>query len=218
MTHKGYVVVTPNPTGSTGYGQDFTDAIRNNWGGRPYVDIEKGLEYIESNLKFVDTSRAVALGASYGGYMMNWIQGHPLGRKFKALVTHDGVFSMTSQLASEEQYFPLHDMQGPIWKVPENWARWDPSRFTANWQTPHLIIHNELDYRLTISEGLSAFNVLQLRGIDSAFLTFPDENHWVLKPENSLMWHRTVFGFINRHVGLPGSGGGLEQNVGEFSL
>ncbi|KAJ5218243.1 uncharacterized protein N7498_000342 [Penicillium cinerascens] len=203
FAEQGYVVITPNPTGSTGYGQPFTDAIRGQWGGRPYEDLVKGFAYIEQNLDYVDTERAVALGASYGGYMMNWIQGHDLGRKFKALVTHDGVFSMTSQLASEEQYFPLHDLKGPIWKVPENWAEWDPSRFTGEWQTPHLIIHNELDYRLTIAEGLAAFNVLQMRGIDSAFLTFPDENHWVLNPENSLLWHRTVLNWINKYVGLP---------------
>lgn len=203
FAEQGYVVITPNPTGSTGYGQSFTDAICGEWGGRPYVDLVKGFEYIEQNMDYVDTTRAVALGASYGGYMMNWIQGHSLGRKFKALVTHDGVFSMTSQLASEEQYFPLHDLNGPIWKVPENWAKWDPSRFTGEWQTPHLIIHNELDYRLTIAEGLAAFNVLQMRGIDSAFLTFPDENHWVLNPENSLLWHRTVLNWINKYAGLP---------------
>ncbi|EAL85241.2 oligopeptidase family protein [Aspergillus fumigatus Af293] len=203
FAEQGYVVITPNPRGSTGYGQPFTDAIRGSWGGLPYIDIEKGLDYIEENLDYVDTTRAVALGASYGGYMMNWIQGHPLGRRFKALVTHDGVFSMTSQLASEEQYFPLHDLGGPIWKVPENWEKWDPSRFTEHWQTPHLIIHNELDYRLTIAEGLAAFNVLQMKGIESAFLTFPDENHWVLNPENSLVWHQTVFNWINKYVGLP---------------
>lgn len=203
FAEQGYVVITPNPRGSTGYGQEFTDAIRNNWGGLPYVDLEKGFEYIEKNLEYVDTNRAVALGASYGGYMVNWIQGHPLGRKFKALVTHDGVFNMTNQLASEELYFPTHDMGGPIWEVPENWSQWDPSRFTGNWQTPHLIIHNELDYRLTISEGLAAFNVLQMRGIESALLTFPDENHWVLNPENSLLWHRTVINWINKYVGLP---------------
>ncbi|RJE18454.1 dipeptidylpeptidase [Aspergillus sclerotialis] len=200
---QGYVVIAPNPTGSTGYGQAFTDAIRGSWGGLPYIDLVKGFEYIESHLDYVDTSRAVALGASYGGYMMNWIQGHPLGRKFKALVTHDGVFSMTSQLASDEQYFPLHDLKGPIWKVPEEWEKWDPSRFTENWATPHLIIHNERDYRLTIAEGLAAFNVLQMRGVDSAFLTFPDENHWVLNPENSLVWHHAVINWINKHVGLP---------------
>lgn len=203
FAEQGYVVITPNPTGSTGYGQAFTDGIRGEWGGRPYEDLVKGFEYIEQNLGYVDTQRAVALGASYGGFMVNWMQGHALGRKFKALVTHDGVFSMAGQLASEEQYFPLHDLTGPIWEKPELWEKWDPSRFTANWDTPHLIIHNELDYRLTIAEGLSAFNVLQMRGIDSAFLTFPDENHWVLNPENSLLWHRTVLNWINKYVGLP---------------
>ncbi|KAF9894279.1 DEIH-box ATPase [Aspergillus nanangensis] len=207
FAEQGYVVITPNPRGSTGYGQPFTDAIRGSWGGLPYIDIEKGLDHIEQNLDYVDTSRAVALGASYGGYMMNWIQGHPLGRRFKALVTHDGVFSMHSMLSSEELYFPLHDLQGPLWKVPENWDRWDPSRFTEHWQTPHLIIHNELDYRLTIAEGLAAFNVLQMKGVDSQFLTFPDENHWVLNPENALLWHKTVFNWINKHVGLPSTTG-----------
>ena len=113
------------------------------------------------------------------------------------------IFSMTSQLASEEQYFPLADLKGPLWKVPEEWQKWDPSRFTANWETPHLIIHNELDYRLTIAEGLAAFNALQMKGIESAFLTFPDENHWVLQPENSLVWHYAVINWINKHVGLP---------------
>ncbi|OXV10489.1 hypothetical protein Egran_01751 [Elaphomyces granulatus] len=203
FAEQGYVVITPNPTGSTGYGQAFTDAIRGSWGGLPYIDLVKGMEYIEKHLSYVDVDRAVALGASYGGYMVNWIQGHPLGRKFKALVTHDGIFNMVSQLASDEQYFPTHDMGGPLWKVPEEWAKWDPSRFTRNWATPHLIIHNELDYRLTIAEGLAAFNVLQMKAIDSAFLTFPDENHWVLNTENSLVWHQTVLDWINKHVGLP---------------
>jgi dipeptidyl aminopeptidase/acylaminoacyl peptidase len=203
FAEQGYVVITPNPRGSTGYGQGFTDAIRGSWGGLPYIDLEKGFDYIEKNLDYVDTSRAVALGASYGGYMMNWIQGQPLGRRFKALVTHDGVFSTTSLLATEELYFPLHDLNGVQWKAPENWAQWDPSRHLDKWQTPHLIIHNEKDYRLTIAEGLSAFNVLQMKGIDSAFLTFPDENHWVLNPENALMWHYTIFNWINKHVGLP---------------
>ncbi len=203
FAEQGYVVVAPNPTGSTGYGQKFTDAIRESWGGLPYEDLVKGFEYIESELEFVDTCRAVALGASYGGYMINWMQGHGLGRKFKALVCHDGVFSMTGQLASDEQYFPLHDLGGPIWKNQESYDRWDPSRFTAHWSTPQLIIHNELDYRLTIAEGLAAFNVLQMRGVDSRFLSFPDENHWVLGHENSLVWHTVVIDWINKYVGLP---------------
>ena len=161
-----------------------------------------GFDYIKQNVSYVDTKRAVALGASYGGYMMNWIQGHPLGREFKALVTHDGVFSMSGQMASEELYFPFHDIKGTLWNKPENWAKWDPSRFTENWTTPQLVIHSELDYRLTISEGLAAFNVLQCKGIESQFLTFPDENHWVLKPENGLMWHTVVLDWVNKHVGL----------------
>ncbi|KAF2875028.1 dipeptidyl-peptidase-like protein V precursor [Massariosphaeria phaeospora] len=199
---QGYVVVAPNPTGSTGYGQDFVDAIQGQWGGLPYKDLVKGFEYIASNLHYVDTDRAVALGASYGGYMINWIQGHELGRKFKALVCHDGVCSMSGQLASEELYFPFHDLTGPLWDNADAWAQWDPSRFTQNWKTPQLVIHSELDYRLTISEGLAAFHTLQARGVESQFLTFPDENHWVLKPENSLLWHETVLDWINEHVGL----------------
>lgn len=207
FAEQGYIVVAPNPTGSTGYGQEFTDNIRDQWGGLPYDDLVKGFSYLESECSdFIDTSRAVALGASYGGYMMNWIQGHDLGRKFKALVCHDGVFSMTAQLASDEQYFPIHDLGGPIWKNQDGYDKWDPSRFTDNWSTPQLIIHNELDYRLTIAEGLAAFNVLQMRGVDSRFLSFPDENHWVLGHENGLVWHTVVIDWINRYVGLPALG------------
>ncbi|KAH7060829.1 dipeptidyl-peptidase-like protein V precursor [Macrophomina phaseolina] len=203
FAEQGYVVVAPNPTGSTGYGKALTDAIQGEWGGLPYQDIVNGFTYIENNLKYVDTDRAVELGASYGGYMTNWIQGHDLGRKFKALVTHDGVFSMTAQLASEEIWFPEHDLEGKYWDNRQSWLEWDPSAHTDKWATPHLIIHNELDYRLTIAEGLAAFNVLQNRGVESAFLSFPDENHWVLKPENSLVWHTAVFDWINSRVGLP---------------
>jgi pre-mRNA-splicing helicase BRR2 len=203
FAEQGYVVVAPNPTGSTGYGQALTDAIRNEWGGLPYEDLVKGFEYIEKEVDYIDTDRAVALGASYGGYMMNWIQGHPLGRKFKALVCHDGVFSMTAQCASDEQYFPVHDLGGPLWERQEIWDKWDPSRFTENWSTPQLVIHSSLDYRLTVAEGLAAFNVLQMRGVESLFLNFPDENHFVLKHENSLVWHRTVINFVNKFAGLP---------------
>ena len=202
FAEQGYVVVAPNPTGSTGYGQDFTDAIQNSWGGRPYEDLVAGFEYVKKEMDFVDTSRAVALGASYGGYMMNWINGHPLGREFRALVCHDGVFSMANQLSSDEQYFPTHDLGGPVWKRQETWDAWDPSRFVGNWTTPELVIHNELDYRLPISEGLAAFNVLQQRGVESRFLTFADENHWVLKEENGRVWHKTVLDWINKFTGV----------------
>lgn len=204
FAEQGYVVVMPNPTGSTSYGQDFTDAIQTQWGGRPYEDIVAGFEYISQNIPFVDTSRAVAAGASFGGYMMNWIQGQPLGRKFKALACHDGIFNTVgASLASEEMYFPIHDLGGPPWEERELWEKWDPSRFIENWATPELVIHNELDYRLTMAEGLGAFNVLQMRGVDSQLLVFPDENHFVLQPENSLVWHHTVFNWLNKYAGLP---------------
>ena len=203
FAEQGYVVVCPNPTGSTGYGQDFVDDIRGSWGGRPYEDLVKCFEFIEQKLDFIDTNRAVALGASYGGFMMNWIQGHDLGRKFKALVTHDGIFSTKFALATEELYFPIHDLMGTYWDSRDVWQRWDPSEFVSEWQTPQLVIHNTLDYRLSLAEGLATFNALQLRGVESAFLTFPDENHWVIKPENSLVWHTTVINWINKYVGLP---------------
>jgi len=221
FAEQGYVVITPNPTGSTGYGQAYCDAIKESWGGLPYQDLVNGFDYIKEKLDFVDTDRAVALGASYGGFMMNWMQGHDLGRKFKALVCHDGVFSMANQMSSDEQYFPNHDLGGTYYENMEIWQEWDPARFTGNWSTPMLVIHNELDYRLPIryviascqfsqcsanvfiSEGLAAFNILQERGIESRFLTFPDENHWVLNEENSLVWHIVVLNWINRFVGLP---------------
>ena len=203
FAEQGYVVVTPNPTGSTGYGQDFTDGITEQWGGRPYQDLVKGFEYIKANLTFADTSRAVALGASYGGYMMAWIQGQALAKEFQALVCHDGSFNLPAQLASEEQYFPNHDLGGPPTTDPHAWDTWSPSAHISNWTTPMLVIHNELDYRLPISEGLAMFNVLQERGVKSRFLTFPDENHWVLNEENSLVWHTVVLNWINGFVGLP---------------
>ncbi|KAL8999691.1 MAG: hypothetical protein Q9169_001508 [Polycauliona sp. 2 TL-2023] len=203
FAEQGYVVICPNPTGSTGYGQAFVDGITGSWGGLPYEDLVKGFDYIKEQMSYVDTDNAVALGASYGGYMMNWFQGHPLGRAFKALVCHDGVFSMANQISSDEQYFPNHDLEGPYWESRETWEKWNPARFTGNWSTPMLVIHNALDYRLPISEGLAMFNVLQQRGIDSKFLTFSDENHWVLKEENSLVWHTVVLNWINKHVGLP---------------
>jgi len=218
FAEAGYIVVAPNPTGSTGYGMAFQNGIMNQWGGRPYIDLVKGFEYIEANLPYVDTTRAVALGASYGGYMVNWIQGHPLGRKFKALVTHDGVFSTLNQYSSEELFFPHHDFDGTLWDNRENYEKWDPASHLKEWATPHLIIHNELDYRLPIAEGLAPFNVLQTKGIDSKFLTFPDENHWVLKPENSLVWHREVLGWINKYSGIEKEESELIKGVSEARI
>ncbi|RPB00833.1 hypothetical protein L873DRAFT_744933 [Choiromyces venosus 120613-1] len=200
FAEAGYIVVTVNPTGSTGYGQALTDAIQNQWGGLPYIDLVKSMEYLENTeeYKYIDFDNAVALGASYGGYMINYIQGMPLGKKFRALVCHDGSFASQNIYATDELYFPQREFNGTLWDNPENYSKWSPSALIKNWGTPQFVIHNALDFRLPISEGLSVFNILQSLGIPSKFLTFPDENHWVLKPENSLVWHREVLEWINR--------------------
>lgn len=202
FAEQGYVVVAPNPTGSTGYGMALQNGIKGDWGGKPYNDLVNAFEYIADNLTYVNTDRAVALGASYGGYMINWIQGHPLGRKFKALVCHDGVFSTLNQWSTEELFFPIHDFNGTFYENREAYEEWDPARFVNEWATPELIIHSELDYRLPVTEGLAAFNVLQAKKVPSKLLVFPDENHWVLKPENSLVWHREVISWINKWSGV----------------
>ncbi|EPS29403.1 hypothetical protein PDE_04352 [Penicillium oxalicum 114-2] len=204
---QGYVVVAPNPTGSTGFGQDLTDAIANNWGSYPYEDLVKGWEYVRDNFDFVDTDNGIAAGASYGGFMINWIQGSPLGRKFKALVTHDGTFVADAKISTEELWFMQREFNGTFWDARENYRRWDPSASERilQFSTPTLVIHNANDFRLSEAEGLSLFNVLQERGVPSRFLSFPDENHWVTKKENSLVWHQQVLGWINKYSGVEKS-------------
>ena len=202
FAEQGYVVVLPNPVGSTGFGQDHIDAIDEQWGGLPYQDLVNCFDYIDSELKFVDTERAVALGASYGGYMMNWIAGQPLAKKFKTLVCHDGVFSMYNMYSSD--IGGISDNGGPLSKNKAGWDKWDPAQHTDKWTTPMLFIHSDLDFRCPITDGLAPFCVLQEKGIESRFLNFPDENHWVLKPENSLRWHQTVLGWINKYARVDG--------------
>ncbi|CAL5875206.1 uncharacterized protein PFLUO_LOCUS9510 [Penicillium psychrofluorescens] len=204
---QGYVVVAPNPTGSSGFGEELTDMIQNNWGGYPYEDLEKCWEYVRDNFEFVDTEHGVAVGASFGGFMINWIQGNPLGRKFKALVTHDGTFVADAKISTDELWFMEHDFNGTFWANRDNYRRWDPSapEHILQFGTPHLIVHSSNDYRLPIAEGLSLFNVLQERGVPSRLLNFPDENHWVTDPENSLVWHQQVLGWLNRYSGLEES-------------
>ncbi|KAL2818260.1 Alpha/Beta hydrolase protein [Aspergillus cavernicola] len=201
---QGYVVIAPNPTGSTGFGDELTDAIQNNWGGAPYDDLVKGWEYVRDNLDYVDTDHGVAAGASYGGFMINWIQGSDLGREFKALVTHDGTFVADAKISTEELWFMEHEFNGTFWSARDNYRRYDPSapEQILKFSTPHLVIHNDLDYRLPVAEGLSLFNVLQERGVPSRFLSFPDENHWVTNPENSLVWHQQVLGWLNKYSGV----------------
>jgi dipeptidyl aminopeptidase/acylaminoacyl peptidase len=168
------------------------------------VDLVKGFNHLISNHSFIDSDKAVALGASYGGYMINWIQGNDLGRKFKALVCHNGIFSTLNQISTEELYFIDHDFNGYFWEESSAYAIWNPAqpKLIKNWATPELIIHSNKDYRIPISEGLAAFNVLQLRGVPSKFVTFEGENHWVLNPENSLIWHREVISWICKWTGV----------------
>ncbi|SPO04221.1 related to secreted dipeptidyl-peptidase V precursor [Cephalotrichum gorgonifer] len=215
---QGYVVVLPNPTGSTGYGQEFTDRIQNEWGGRPYQDLERCWEHISATMPYVDVENGVTLGASYGGYMMNWIQGHPLGRKFKAMVCHDGIFSTMNQWSMDEIFFPTREFGGTIWENRAMYEKWDPMRFTDKWATPMLVIHGDRDYRVPMTEGLATFNVLQGRGIPSRLLVFPDENHWVLKHENSLVWHREVLGFINKYSGIDEQDSDQVKGVESLSI
>lgn len=203
---QGYVVVAPNFTGSRGYGQDFMDAMQNNWGGSPYIDIVKCLDHLEKNVEYADVSRAVAGGLSYGGYMTNWIQGQDLGRRFKALFTHNGIFSMSADLATDELFFTRQELGGFPWdsdEVRKNWERWDAARFAGNWATPHLICHTDKDFRCGFENGLAAFNVLQIKGVPSAFLHFSDEGHIVSEPENALVLNNATLNFVNKYVGLP---------------
>jgi len=192
----GYVVFMPNPTGSIGWGQAFTDAIRGDWGGRVYEDIMKGTDYAET-LPYVDEGRTVAAGASFGGYMANWIAGHT--DRFRALVSHDGVFDVVSMYGStEELWFPEWDLKGTYWTNPEDYARWNPRAFVESFKTPTLVVHGELDYRLPVEQALAMFTALQRQGVPSRLLVFPDENHWVLKPANSVRWHEEVLGWLDR--------------------
>jgi dipeptidyl aminopeptidase/acylaminoacyl peptidase len=189
---QGYVLALPNPRGSTGFGQQFVDEISRDWGGRVFVDLMNCLADLEKR-PFVDTNRMAAAGASFGGYMMNWFQGHT--DKFKTLVTHCGVYNFWNMYgATEEVWFDEWE-HGIPWKS-DNFDRFSPHRFAANFKTPNLIIHNELDFRVPMTEGLSLFTTLERKGIPAKLLSFPDEGHWVLKPQNSELWHKTIFDWL----------------------
>ncbi|KXT10885.1 hypothetical protein AC579_9854 [Pseudocercospora musae] len=200
---QGYVLVGPNPTGSTSYGQLLTDRIQGKWGGWPYEDLVNAHKTACDTLPYINCSNAVEAGASYGGYMTNWIQGHDLGREFKALVCHDGVATKYADWSTDELWFTLHEQNGTLWEEPSRsiYDAWDPLKHAKNFSTPEFIVHSELDYRLPVSEGLAMFNVLQTIGVPSRFLSFPDEHHRVLHPENSLFWHKEIYNWINYWTG-----------------
>jgi dipeptidyl aminopeptidase/acylaminoacyl peptidase len=191
-----YVVVMINFHGSTGYGQKFTDSISGDWGGAPFVDLMKGLDYVEKTYPFIDKNREAALGASYGGYMANWILGHT--DRFKCIVSHDGTFNTESVYGTtEELWFPEWEFKGPPWKQRELYRKFSPHLFADKFKTPTLVVHGQNDYRLDVSEGFQLFTTLQRLKIPSKMLYFPDEGHWVLKPQNSRLWYKTVNDWVD---------------------
>lgn len=197
----GYGVVFIDFHGSTGYGQAFTDSINGDWGGKPLVDLQKGLAAATDRYGWLDGERTCALGASYGGYMINWIAGNWPDR-FDCLVNHDGLFDLRSfYYSTEELWFPEWDFSGPYYENPEAYERWNPVAHVDKWETPMMVIQGLRDYRVPPEQSLSTFTALQRQGIESQLLIFPDENHWVLKPQNSVQWHREVLGWMDRYIG-----------------
>jgi dipeptidyl aminopeptidase/acylaminoacyl peptidase len=204
-TSSGYVVIMINFHGSTGYGQKFIDAINGDWGGAPFEDLMKGLDYAEKTYPFIDKNRECALGASYGGYMINWILGHT--DRFKCLVSHDGMFNAESAWGStEELWFNDWEFKGTPYDNRASYEKWSPHQYAKNFKTPTLVIHGQRDYRLDVSEGLQLFTTLQMEGVPSKMLYFPDEGHWVLKPQNSQLWYKTVNDWVDQWIGDQGIG------------
>ena len=200
---NGYVVIMINPRGSTGYGQAIVDGVNGDWGGKPYTDLMTGLDYAEQHYPFIDKNRECALGASYGGYMANWILGHT--NRFKCIVSHDGMFNAESAFGStEEDWFNIWEFRGHPWDYygkPDDqnpYRKWSPSLYAKNFRTPTLVVHGQLDYRLDVSEGFQLFDTLQMLGVPSKMLYFPDEGHWVLKPQNSQLWWKTVNDWVDQ--------------------
>ncbi len=198
LASQGYAVISVDFHGSAGYGQEFLDSINQDWGGKPLLDLQLGLDAALELDPQIDGSRACAMGASYGGYMVNWIAGNWHDR-FKCLIQHDGLFDMRSfYYSTEELWFPRWDFGGPYAANPEVYEKWNPVNHVDNWQTPMLVIAGENDFRVPYTQGLQSFTALQERDIPSQLLVFPDENHWVLGAKNSLQWHNTVFAWLDR--------------------
>ncbi len=200
MASQGYAAVTVDFHGSVGYGQEFTDSINKDWGGKPLTDLKLGLAAAGKEDSSLDTANACALGASYGGYMMNWIAGN-WNDGFKCIVNHAGIFDLRSfAYSTEELWFDQWDHGGPWWSRADA-EKWNPANHVENWQTPMLVIHGEKDFRIPYTQSLMPFTVLQEKGIDSRLLIYPDENHWINKPKNSIQWHRNVFRWLDKYIG-----------------
>ncbi len=199
----GYALVAINPRGSTGFGQEFTDQISGDWGGRVYEDLMKGLDHALKTYDFLDGERVAAAGGSYGGYMVNWIAGH--SDRFKALISHAGVFDLHSMyFTTEELWFPEWEFRGTPWENPELYRKFSPSHYVQNFQTPTLVIHGALDFRVPEAQGLGMFTALQRRGVASRYVFFPDEGHWIQKPENRVIWWHEVHDWLKTYLEAKG--------------
>jgi dipeptidyl aminopeptidase/acylaminoacyl peptidase len=199
----GYGLVIINPTGSTGYGQKLTDGVSKDWGGKVYVDIMRGLDAALKANPWMDSTRMAAAGGSYGGYMVNWIAGHT--NRFKALVSHAGPFNLENMYAAtEELWFPEWEYGGPFWNptaMATQYRKFSPHLFAQHFKTPTLVIHGELDYRVPYTEGLSMFTSLRRQGVDARIVVYPDEGHWILKPQNSQLWYKEFHGWLGKYLG-----------------
>jgi len=194
----GYVIVMPNPRGSVGYGQKFTDDVNQEWGGKPFGDIMSVTDYV-AKLQYVDPDRMTAAGGSYGGYLVDWILGHTT--RFKALVSHAGVYDLHADASeTEELWSDMWDFGGMPSDNPENYDKWSPDKFAKDFRTPTLVIAGELDYRVPYTESLELFTALQLDKVPSELLLFPDEGHWILKPQNSILWYKTFLDWIGSYT------------------
>jgi dipeptidyl aminopeptidase/acylaminoacyl peptidase len=190
----GFLVIMPNPRGSTGYGQKFTEEVSADWGGKVFDDIMAVVDHIATQ-PFADPERMAAAGGSFGGYMVDWMLGHT--DRFKAFVSHAGVYDLRSMAGeTEELWFPLWEFKGMPWNDPDMYAKWSPSYFVNNFKTPTLVIHGEQDYRVPFGQGLQLFTALQMQKVPSKLLLFPDEGHWILKPQNSMLWYHTFIGWV----------------------
>jgi len=197
----GYVTLMINRRGSTGFGQKFTDEITNDWGGRAYQDVMKGIDAAIAKYPFIDKNQLAAAGGSYGGYMADWMATHT--DRFKAIVSHAGVYDKFSMYATEELWFEEREMQGPPWASVENYKKWSPSTYAAGlgkYKTPTLVVAGERDYRVPYTQSLEFFSALQRQGVPSKLLIFPDEGHWVLKPQNSQLWYKTFLDWLSTYV------------------
>ncbi|REJ83642.1 MAG: S9 family peptidase [Bacteroidetes bacterium] len=200
MASQGYIVVAPNRRGLPGFGQEWNDQISGDWGGQCMLDLLSAIDDVAKE-SYVDNDRLGAVGASFGGYSVFWLAGNH-NKRFKAFISHNGVYNLESMLATEEIFFYNHEFEGPYWTTPKpkSFVKFSPHTYVANWDTPILIIANEKDYRVPYTQGLEAFSAARMKNIPSRLLTYHDENHWVLKAQNSVMWQREFFSWLDKYL------------------